>query len=161
MLHAQQLALIERLAFAAFSALMGACILLLGAATSDDSSAYSSGVVLVTAGAAGVGIVMGIVAALRASRSNAHLALQDDGLKWVGVNGKTHYIANASIPSSSFVLLRNGILDIRSKTPEPTGRSHQRVLLLDYGPNLATVAAALDGYLAENGTKIERVNRFK
>lgn len=153
--------LIERGLFVLFNLLTGTCIVLLGAATSDDSSTYSSGVVLVGTAVASIGVVLGIVSAVRALRANAVLALQDEGLRWVEISGKTHSIANASIATSSFILLRNGILDIHTPTENSSTETHKRLLLLDYGPNLATVASALDHYLTQNGAKLERVNRFR
>jgi hypothetical protein len=147
--------IVERGFYVAFCTLMVVAVWCLAVDASDRTIALAGSLV------AGGGAVAGAVAAYRAWRSDARIVLSTEGVQWVDMNGRDHLIPAEVIGSSRFELLRNGMLHIEVGAPGSSSTEGKRLCLLDFGPDLPTLASALEDHLVQHGGQLVRVNRFR
>ncbi|MXP21292.1 hypothetical protein GIY30_07990 [Gordonia sp. HNM0687] len=102
------------------------------------------------------------ISSWRSARSNAHLRLTPDGMRWIATDGKAHSLSMEELVAADCVVFRSGKLHIQpaATAVEPYPRLMQ-IQLAYYGPNLESVLVELEEYVAAAGGAIQRVNRFR
>lgn len=102
------------------------------------------------------------ISSWRSARSNAHLRLAPDGMRWIATDGKAHRLSKEERAAADCVVFRSGRLHIQpaATAVEPYPRLMQ-IQLAYYGPNLESVLVELEEYVAAAGGAIQRVNRFR